>query len=105
MTIAREEIFGRCCASLAMTHRSAVEIASDTDYGLAGFVSGADLDKAREVARKIRAGWVTINHAFDMNAASAATSTAATVESGASSGSTSIRGQEHLGYAPEKAAQ
>ena len=27
------------------------------------------LHKAREVARKIRAGWVTINHAFDMNAA------------------------------------
>ena len=30
--------------------------------------SAADLDKARAVARKIRAGWVTINHAFDLNA-------------------------------------
>ena len=33
----------------------AIQIANDTDYGLAGYVSGADLDKAREVARKIRA--------------------------------------------------
>ncbi|CQD03498.1 aldehyde dehydrogenase [Mycobacterium lentiflavum] len=69
MTIAREEIFGPVLCILGYDDLDqAVEIANDTDYGLAGFVSGADLDKAREVARKIRAGWVTINHAFDMNA-------------------------------------
>ena len=70
MTIAREEIFGPVLCILGYDDiDQAIEIANDTDYGLAGYVSGADLDKAREVARKIRAGWVTINHAFDMNSA------------------------------------
>lgn len=69
MTIAREEIFGPVLCILGYDDiDQAVEIANDTEYGLAGYVSGADLDKAREVARRIRAGWVTINHAFDMNA-------------------------------------
>jgi aldehyde dehydrogenase (NAD+) len=69
MTIAREEIFGPVLCMLGYDDLDqAVEIANDTDYGLAGFVSAANLDKAREVARRIRAGWVTINHAFDMNA-------------------------------------
>ncbi len=69
MTIAREEIFGPVLCILGYDDIDhAVEIANDTEYGLAGYVSGADLDKAREVARRIRAGWVTINHAFDMNA-------------------------------------
>jgi aldehyde dehydrogenase (NAD+) len=69
MKIAREEIFGPVLCMLGYDDiDQAIEIANDTDYGLAGFVSGADLEKARAVARKIRAGWVTINHAFDMNA-------------------------------------
>jgi aldehyde dehydrogenase (NAD+) len=69
MTIAREEIFGPVLCMLGYDDiDQAIELANDTDYGLAGYVSGADLDKARAVARKIRAGWVTINHAFDMNA-------------------------------------
>ncbi|MDA3656528.1 aldehyde dehydrogenase family protein [Mycobacterium xenopi] len=69
MTIAREEIFGPVLCILGYDDiDQAVEIANDTDYGLAGYVSGADLDKARAVASRIRAGWVTINHAFDMNA-------------------------------------
>jgi aldehyde dehydrogenase (NAD+) len=69
MTIAREEIFGPVLCILGYDDIDhAVEIANDTEYGLAGFVSGADLDTARAVARRIRAGWVSINHAFDMNA-------------------------------------
>jgi aldehyde dehydrogenase (NAD+) len=69
MTIAREEIFGPVLCILGYDDIDhAVAIANDTEYGLAGFVSGADLDTARAVARRIRAGWVTINHAFDMNA-------------------------------------
>jgi aldehyde dehydrogenase (NAD+) len=69
MTIAREEIFGPVLCILGYDDiDQAVQIANDTDYGLAGYVSGADLGKAREVARKIRAGTVAINHAFDMNA-------------------------------------
>ena len=69
MTIAREEIFGPVLCILGYDDvDQALEIANDTDYGLAGYVSAADLDKAREVARRIRAGSVAINHAFDMNA-------------------------------------
>ncbi|MEO6793087.1 MAG: aldehyde dehydrogenase family protein [Mycobacterium sp.] len=69
MTIAREEIFGPVLCILGYDDvDQAVEIANDTDYGLAGYVSAADLHKAREVARRIRAGWVTINHAFDVTA-------------------------------------
>ena len=57
MTIAREEIFGPVLCILGYGDLDqAVEIANDTEYGLAGYVSGADLEKAREVARKIRAG-------------------------------------------------
>ncbi|MFD8128603.1 aldehyde dehydrogenase family protein [Streptomyces mirabilis] len=66
MTVAREEIFGPVVTILgydSVDH--AVEIANDTEYGLAGYVAGADLEKARAVARRIRAGWVAINDAFD----------------------------------------
>ena len=51
MTIAREEIFGPVLSILGYDDLDqAVEIANDTDYGLAGYVSAADLEKAREVA-------------------------------------------------------
>ncbi len=57
MTIAREEIFGPVLCILGYDDLDqAVEIANDTEYGLAGYVSGADLDTARAVARRIRAG-------------------------------------------------
>jgi aldehyde dehydrogenase (NAD+) len=68
MTIAREEIFGPVLCILGYDDvDQAVEIANDTDYGLYSYVSGADLDAARTLARKIRAGAVAINHAFDLN--------------------------------------
>ncbi|MEU5757741.1 aldehyde dehydrogenase family protein [Nocardia sp. NPDC047648] len=69
MTIAREEIFGPVLTILgydSVDH--AVEIANDTEYGLAGNVAGADLDQARAIARRIRSGWITINDAFDFHA-------------------------------------
>jgi aldehyde dehydrogenase (NAD+) len=68
MTIAREEIFGPVVTILgydSVDH--AIEIANDTEYGLAGYVAGADLEKARSVARRIRAGWVAINDGFDFS--------------------------------------
>jgi aldehyde dehydrogenase (NAD+) len=69
MTIAREEIFGPVLCVLGYDDiDQAVEIANDTDYGLSGYVSSGDLEKAREIARRIRAGNVAINHAFDINA-------------------------------------
>jgi aldehyde dehydrogenase (NAD+) len=69
MTIAREEIFGPVLTILGYSNiDQAVEIANDTEYGLAGYVAGANLEKARAVARKIRSGWVVINDGFDFNA-------------------------------------
>jgi len=69
MTIAREEIFGPVLCILGYDDLDqAIEIANDTDYGLAGYVSGADLEQARALARRIRAGSIAINHGFDMNA-------------------------------------
>ena len=69
MTIAREEIFGPVLCILGYDDLDqAIEIGNDTDYGLYGYVSGADLDQARALAKRIRAGAVTINHAFDIKA-------------------------------------
>ncbi|MWA02500.1 aldehyde dehydrogenase family protein [Actinomadura sp. LD22] len=66
MAIAREEIFGPVLVIIGYDDVDhAVEIANDTEYGLAGNVAGADLDAARAVARRIRAGWVSINDGFD----------------------------------------
>ena len=70
MTIAREEIFGPVLTIIGYDDLDdAVEIANDTEYGLAGYVSGEDLDTARAVASRIRAGWVAINSGFDFNSA------------------------------------
>jgi len=69
MTIARDEIFGPVLTIIGYdTIDQAVQIANDTEYGLAGYVAGADIDKARAVARRLRAGWVSINDGFDFNA-------------------------------------
>jgi aldehyde dehydrogenase (NAD+) len=69
MTIAREEIFGPVLTILAYDSLDeAVRIANDTEYGLAAYVAGADLEKARSVARRLRSGWVVINDGFDFNA-------------------------------------
>jgi aldehyde dehydrogenase (NAD+) len=69
MTIAREEIFGPVLSILTYDSLDqAVEIANDTDYGLAAYVAGADIVAAREVALRLRAGQVIINGASDMNA-------------------------------------
>lgn len=63
MTIAREEIFGPVITLIGYdTEEEAIEIANDTDYGLAGYVSSDNMDHAREVAEQIRAGQVAINY-------------------------------------------
>ncbi|HET8711679.1 MAG TPA: aldehyde dehydrogenase family protein [Spongiibacteraceae bacterium] len=70
MVIAREEIFGPVLVIIGYKDLDdAVEIANDSPFGLAGNVAGADLNKARDVARQIRAGWVSINDGFDFHAA------------------------------------
>jgi aldehyde dehydrogenase (NAD+) len=63
MTIAREEIFGPVICLIGYRDEDdAVRIANDTPYGLAGFVQGADLERARRVARRLRAGNIQINY-------------------------------------------
>ena len=70
MTIAREEIFGPVLAIIPYdTEDEAVEIANDTIYGLAGGVWSGDPDRAKRVARRIRAGQVEVNGgAFNVSA-------------------------------------
>ncbi len=64
MTIAREEIFGPVLCILPYADiDEAVRIANDTVYGLSAYVSGGDLDAARRVAARLRAGNVHINGA------------------------------------------
>jgi aldehyde dehydrogenase (NAD+) len=64
MTIAREEIFGPVlCIIPYEDEDDAVRIANDTPYGLSGFVSSADLEHARRVAKRFRSGNVHINNA------------------------------------------
>ncbi|MEE9229931.1 MAG: aldehyde dehydrogenase family protein, partial [Acidobacteriota bacterium] len=63
MTIAREEIFGPVICILGYDdEEEAIEIANDTDYGLAGYVCSDDIDHARRVAARIRAGQIAINY-------------------------------------------
>jgi aldehyde dehydrogenase (NAD+) len=64
MTIAREEIFGPVLCILPYdTEEDAIRIANDTVYGLSGYVQSSDINHAREVANKIRAGNIHINGA------------------------------------------
>jgi len=68
--IAREEIFGPVLVIIGYDDIDhAVEIANDSDFGLAGYVSGSDVDQCRAVARRLRAGWIGINNGFDFHAA------------------------------------
>ena len=64
MTIAQQEIFGPVLVMIPYdTEEEAIRIANDTPYGLAGYVQSGDLEHARRVASKIRAGNVHINGA------------------------------------------
>ena len=64
MTIAQEEIFGPVLVVIAYDdEKDAIKIANDSPYGLGGYVQSADIEKARKVASKLRAGYVNINNA------------------------------------------
>ncbi len=64
MTIAREEIFGPVLAMIPFKDiDDAIAIANDTPYGLAAYVQTKDMDKAHYVARRLRAGMVSLNGA------------------------------------------
>jgi aldehyde dehydrogenase (NAD+) len=63
MTIAREEIFGPVLSIMPYDNEEqAIEIANDTPYGLSAQVESTDIEHARKVARRLRAGQVKINY-------------------------------------------
>jgi aldehyde dehydrogenase (NAD+) len=63
MTIAREEIFGPVLSILPYRdEEDAISIANDSPYGLAAYVQSRDLDRARRVAFRLRAGSVHLNY-------------------------------------------
>ena len=70
MRIAREEIFGPVLSIMPYRdEEDAVRIANDTPYGLGAHVQSQDLERARRVALRIRAGQVHINYpAWDARA-------------------------------------
>jgi aldehyde dehydrogenase (NAD+) len=62
MTIAQEEIFGPVLSVIGFTDDDdAVRIANDSIYGLSGVVVANDLDRAKNVAARIRTGTLGIN--------------------------------------------
>jgi aldehyde dehydrogenase (NAD+) len=64
MTIAREEIFGPVlCIIPYEDEDDAVHIANDTPYGLSGYVTSGNIERARRIAKRIRSGNVHVNGA------------------------------------------
>jgi aldehyde dehydrogenase (NAD+) len=60
--VAREEIFGPVLVVLAHDgDDDAVRIANDSPYGLSGSVDSGDLERARQVAARVRTGTLAVN--------------------------------------------
>ena len=69
MTISREEIFGPVLVIIGYDDiDDAIRIANDSNFGLGGYVSGSDVEQARNVARKLRTGAIWVNGGFDFHA-------------------------------------
>ena len=61
-TIAQDEVFGPVLVAIPYDDDDdAVRIANDSIFGLSGSVLGADHERARAVARRIRSGTVSVN--------------------------------------------
>ena len=64
MRIAQEEIFGPVLVIIPFdTEEEAVAMGNDSPYGLAGYVSTGDSARANRVARRLRAGMISVNSA------------------------------------------
>jgi len=62
MRIAQEEIFGPVLVVIPFENDDdAVRIANDSEYGLCGMVTSGDKERAMKIARRLRAGSVSIN--------------------------------------------
>jgi aldehyde dehydrogenase (NAD+) len=70
MRIAQEEVFGPVLVVIPYGDEAeAVKIANDSEYGLAGYVSSGDPERAKAVARKMRTGYIVVNTAnYDLKA-------------------------------------
>ncbi|MBB4062967.1 aldehyde dehydrogenase family protein [Gellertiella hungarica] len=63
MTIEREEIFGPVLSVISYENEEeAIRIANDTVYGLAAYIQSKDIEHARRVALRMRAGTVNLNY-------------------------------------------
>ena len=64
MTIYKEEIFGPVLSIISYdSEEEAIDIANDSMYGLSGYISSNNTDKAKQFASKLRTGMVHINYA------------------------------------------
>jgi len=69
MVIAREEIFGPVLVIIGYDDiDDAVAISNDSNFGLGGYVSGTDVEAARNIARRMRTGAIWVNGGFDFHA-------------------------------------
>lgn len=63
--VAREEIFGPCCAVIAFdSEAEALQMANDTRYGLAASVYTRDIDRAHRFSSALKVGIVWVNTWF-----------------------------------------
>jgi len=64
MQIAREEIFGPVLVIIPFDgEQQAIEIANDTDYGLAAYLYTDDIERIQRVTKQLQAGSVRVNGA------------------------------------------
>ncbi len=62
MQISKEEIFGPVCAIQTFRDEAeAIDLANNTEYGLAAYIFTKDLDRSRRISSKLQYGMVGIN--------------------------------------------
>jgi aldehyde dehydrogenase (NAD+) len=62
MTIAQEEIFGPVLVMIPFEDDDdAVRIANDSAFGLSGMITSGDLERAKQIARRVRTGTLGLN--------------------------------------------